>query len=386
MVSLMLPRKVAVFTHSVNIKDGPFPHIATALARGLQELGVSCDVLVLNASDEDKARFPDVSVISLNAKRALFSFIPLIHYIRSQKPAVIFPMPWYFNIIAIWSRLLARTQTKIIIGEHNICSLEASIEHKNSFIIKYLPLLMRYTYPFGNGIIGVSQDTINDLLNEIKVQTSIPKIVIPNPINITYVQQRAKQSIEHPWFKNCNVPVILTVARLARQKQLDVLLRAFSRVVSAIPAKLLILGEGPLRAELEGLCKELGIEKYVSMPGYDSNPCKFMSACDVFVLASAWEGCPVALEEALTCGAAVIVNDAPGGSKDLIEYGKYGMMVPTGNHDALANAIVQILTENNLKKHYQEQACIRSQDFHYLNISKKYLDFYNFVLESKPEN
>ncbi len=88
----MLP-KIAIFTHSVNIKDGPFPHIATALSRGLQELGVSCDVVVLNASDEDKARFPDVTVISLNAKRALFAFIPLIHYMRSQKPNVIFFKP-----------------------------------------------------------------------------------------------------------------------------------------------------------------------------------------------------------------------------------------------------------------------------------------------------
>lgn len=376
----MKPNKIAIFTHSVSIQDGPFTHISTTLARGFQELGVSCDVVVLNVSDEDKARYPDVNVVGLNARRALFSFSPLIRYMREQKPDVILPMPWYFNVMAIWSKLLSRTKAKIIIGEHNICSLEASIEHKNSLRIKYLPLLMRYTYPYGDGIIGVSQDTITDLVNEIKVSTSIPKTVIPNPIDISQVQQRAKQPIDHPWFKECNVPVILTVARLAKQKQLDVLLRAFSRVVSVLPARLLILGEGPLRSELEGLCRELGIEKYVNMPGYDPNPCKFMSACDVFVLASAWEGCPVALEEALTCGAAVIVNDAPGGAKDLIEYGKYGMMVAAGNHDALAKAIIQILTETNLKKHYQEQARIRSQDFQYLNISKKYLEFCKSVL------
>lgn len=372
----MLPNKLAIFTHGINVKDGPFPHICTTLARGFQELGVSCDLVVLNVSDDDQARYPDVNVVGLNARRASLSLLPLIRYMREQKPDAIFPMPWYFNVMAIWSRLLSQTKTKIIIGEHNICSLEASIEHKDSLRIKYLPILMRYTYPYGDGLIGVSQDTITDLVKEIKVQTSIPKTVIPNPINVIQVQQRAKQPIEYPWFKERNVPVILTVARLAKQKQLDVLLRAFSHVLSVLPARLLILGEGPLRAELEGICKELGIEEYVNMPGYDPNPCRFMPVCDVFVLPSAWEGCPVALQEALACGAAVIVNDAPGGAKDLVERGKYGMMVPVGDDGALAEAIIQMLTQPNLKEYYQEQARIRAHDFHYLEISKQYLDFY----------
>lgn len=378
----MLIKRVGIFTHSVNLKDGPFTHISTTLAQGFQELGVDCDVVVLNATDEDKQRYPNINVISLDSKRALLSFSPLIQYMQEQKPDVILPMPWYFNVVATWSRILSGTKTKVIIGEHNICSLEASIEHKNSLHMKYLPLLMRYTYPFGNGIIGVSQDTITDLIDEIKVSTSIPKTVIPNPINIAQVQHRAKQPLDHPWFKEGELPVILTVARMAKQKQLDVLLRAFAAAINVVPARLIILGNGPLRAQLEELCRELEIEKYVSMPGYDTNPCRFMSACDLFVLASAWEGCPVALEEALACGAAVIVNDAPGGSKDLIDYGKYGMMVPAGNHDALAKAIVQMLTQTQLKQHYQQQARIRAQDFHYLNISKQYLDFCNSLLVS----
>ena len=381
----MSVKKIAIFTHSVNLKDGPFTHISTTLALGFQELGIACDVLVLNVTEEDKARYPNINVINLNTKRASASFLALIRYMREQKPDVILPMPWYFNVVAIWAKLFSGTNTKIIIGEHNICSLEASIEHKKSLRVRYLPTLMRYTYPFGDGIIGVSQDTITDLIDQIKVKTSIPKTVIPNPLDINRVQQRAQQPVDHPWFKDSEVPTIVTVARFAKQKQLDVLLRAFLTVLSVIPARLLILGDGPLRAELEALCRELGIEDYVDMPGYDTNPCKYMAACDVFVLASAWEGCPVALEEALACGAAVIVNDAPGGSKDLVNYGKYGMMVPTKDHDALAQAMIQVLTEINLKKHYQEQALIRAQDFHYLAISKNYLDFCDSVLVSDPK-
>lgn len=374
----MKAKKVAIFFHG--IEGGTFTNLAITLARGFKELGVSCDLVVLNASDEEKARYPDVNVVALNAPRAVLSPVSLIRYIREQKPDVIFPMPWYFNVIAIWAKSLSFTHTKIIIGEHNIISLEAGVEHRDKLRIRYLPILMRYTYPYGDGLIAVCQDTITDLVKEIKVSTRIPMTVIHNPIDVERVQQLAGEPIEHPWFREHKVPVIVTVARLAKQKQLDVLIRAFADVVANLPAKLLILGEGPLRAELESLCRELQVEEHVHMPGFDSNPYKFMAAGDVFVLASAWEGCPIALEEALACGAAVIVNDAPGGSKDVIEYGKHGMLVSNRNHHALAEAIIQILSDKNLKRNYQEQALSRSQDFRYLNISKKYLDFCNSVL------
>ena len=100
-----------------------------------------------------------------------------------------------------------------------------------------------------------------------------------------------------------------------------------------------------------------------------------MAQCDVFVLASAWEGCPIALQEAMACGAAVVVTDAPGGMKDIVESGKSGVLVGAGDPDALAAGILQLLMQPELKRHYQEQAKQRSQAFHYRNTSQQYLDF-----------
>jgi len=136
---------------------------------------------------------------------------------------------------------------------------------------------------------------------------------------------------------------------------------------------------------LEQLSRELGIEDAVWMPGYDTNPYRYMAAADVFVLASAWEGCPIALQEAMGCGAAVVVTDAPGGMKDIIEHGKHGLLVPTGNPAALAKGLLQILTDSALKQHYREQAQLRSHDFHYLNTSQQYLDFCQAVLSSSTQ-
>lgn len=364
--------KVSILTH--DISGGTFTNLCTALVRGMNELGVDANLVILYASPEELARYPDIPIVTLNVKRTVFSLGATIRYLREHQPDVILPMPWYFNIVAVWARSLAGVSTKVILGEHNIISLEAGIEHRSKPHLRFLPVLMRYVYPHGDGLIGVSKDTIVDLVETLKVAANIPMRVVLNPINPERVQQLSQTVIDHSWFQQ-EIPIIVTAARMAKQKQLDGLLQAFAQVTKVTPARLLILGDGPLRTELEDLSRDLGIADAVWMPGYDPNPYRYMAKADVFVLASGWEGCPVALQEAMACGAAVIVTEAPGGMKDIVEYGKSGMMVPAGKPEALAEGILKILMEPALQKHYREQAKRRSQDFHYLNTSQQYLDF-----------
>ncbi len=365
--------KISILTHDIG--GGTFTNLCTALVRGFQELGANCQLVVLKASDEEMARYPDVPIVSLNVQRTAFSLQPTVRYLRAYQPDLLFPMPWYFNVVAVWARYLAGVSTKVVLGEHNIISLEAGIEHRDKPHLRFLPVLMRYTYPHGDGLIGVSKDTITDLVETLKIPAKIPMRVVLNPINRDRVEQLVQSPIEHPWFHPQEVPVIVTAARLAKQKQLDGLLRAFAQVNQVMPARLVILGEGPLRAELERLCQELGVAEAVWMPGYDTNPYRYMAAADVFVLASAWEGCPIALQEAMACGAPVVVTDAPGGMKDIVEYGQHGVLVPTGEPQALARGLLQILQNPDLKQHYRQQSLLRSQDFHYLNTSRQYLEF-----------
>lgn len=369
----MTAPKVSILTH--DISGGTFTNLCTDLVRGFQELGVESHLVVLNATESELARFPEIPIVSLGVKRTAFSLPATVRYLQQYQPNVLLPMPWYFNVVAVLARSLARVKTKVVLGEHNIISLESSIEHRDKLHLRFLPVLMRYTYPHSDGLVGVSKDTITDLVETLKIPAKIPMQVILNPINVDRIQPLAQAEIVHPWFQQHDIPVIVTAARLAKQKQLDGLLRAFAQVVNIMPARLLILGEGPLRGELEELSRELGVANAVWMPGYDPNPYRYMAQCDVFVLASAWEGCPIALQEAMACGAAVVVTDAPGGMKDIVESGKSGVLVGAGDPDALAAGILQLLMQPELKRHYQEQAKQRSQAFHYRNTSQQYLDF-----------
>jgi len=161
-----MPR-ISILTH--DISGGTFTNLCTALVRGFQNLGVDCNLVVLNASDQELAKFSDIPIVTLNVKRTAFSLLATIRYLREYKPDVILPMPWYFNIVGILAKYLSGAKTKIIIGEHNIISLEASIEHRDKFHLRFLPVLMRYIYPLGDGLIGVSKDTITDLVENLNI-------------------------------------------------------------------------------------------------------------------------------------------------------------------------------------------------------------------------
>jgi glycosyltransferase involved in cell wall biosynthesis len=105
------------------------------------------------------------------------------------------------------------------------------------------------------------------------------------------------------------------------------------------PARLVILGEGEQRPDLERLARELDIAADVDLPGFQPNPYAFMARADVFVLSSRVEGMPLAIVEALACGCPVVSTDCPSGPAEVLEYGRYGRLVPVGDDAALAAAL-----------------------------------------------
>jgi glycosyltransferase involved in cell wall biosynthesis len=142
-----------------------------------------------------------------------------------------------------------------------------------------------------------------------------------------------------------DAPVIGTVGRLAEVKQQGVLIRAFARVVPAFPAaRLVLVGDGPLRAELEELAGSLGLGGAVLFTGYQPNPERFLAAMDVFVLPSRAEAMPLVIPEAWAASRPVIASRV-GGIPELIEDGKTGLLVDPGDVDGLAARLRQVLAD-----------------------------------------
>jgi glycosyltransferase involved in cell wall biosynthesis len=107
----------------------------------------------------------------------------------------------------------------------------------------------------------------------------------------------------------------------------------------------MILGNGPLKAELEAFARELGIADQVALPGFVHNPLPYMRRAAAFVLTSDYEGFGNTIVEALGCGTPVVSVDCPFGPTEILEGGRYGRLVPRHDVEALAHALSPDLRE-----------------------------------------
>ena len=168
---------------------------------------------------------------------------------------------------------------------------------------------------------------------------------IYNPVVTPDVRMKAEEQANHPWLSDGGPPVILAVGRLSRQKDYPTLIKAFALLAKRRPCRLVILGQGEQRAEIEELATKLDVADRVSLPGWVENPFAFMSRASLFVLSSIYEGLPTVLIEAMACGCPCVSTDCPAGPSEILEDGRLGPLVPVGDDAALAEAMERVLAQ-----------------------------------------
>jgi glycosyltransferase involved in cell wall biosynthesis len=148
--------------------------------------------------------------------------------------------------------------------------------------------------------------------------------------------------------------LIVTASRLAPQKRLSVMLRAFR----ALPdAHLAVLGQGPDMSALRSQASTLGIEERIHWLGFRQDAIDFIRAADVFCLSSVWEGVPLAAQEAILTGTPIVAT-AVGGMPELVEDGRSGRLVPPDDADALRAALDQVLTDPDIARSFSREAAL----------------------------
>jgi glycosyltransferase involved in cell wall biosynthesis len=324
-----------------NLSGGGAQRVAINLAIEFLRLGYQVDFVLARTEGELLRDLPmQINLVELKVSRVLFAIHGLAKYLRTIKPHAIIAAPNHTHQAVLFTKIVWRIDTRIIlrIGNH------VSTVRENSTKIqeKIYPFIIWLFQSFVDRFIAVSQSVADDLTKEIKI--SPERItVIYNPVLRDEINLRKNSNLEHPWFNDKSKPVILAVGRLVTQKDYPTLLHAFAIVRKHRSAKLVILGDGPLLGKLQELVDGLGIQNDVAFLGFDINPYRYMSRCKVFVLASAWEGFPNVLAEALACGSQAVATDCPGGSAEILTGGKFGFLCPVGDPTALAETIIQAI-------------------------------------------
>lgn len=352
--------RIALFVPSLN--GGGAQQVIVTLANAFAERGLNTDlVLAMNQGPYRDRVAPEVRVIDLKAARTLTSLPALMRYLRSEQPNALLSTLMYANVVATFALRAARTDTRLVLREAN--SISRSHTRQKSLISRAIRLGAIWAYRSSDRVIGVSRGVADDLRNVLNLSKN-KSVVIHNPA----VRDEVLAQAENVTADN-DVPTIISVGRLAEQKDFSTLLRAFAILRQTRKAQLIILGEGQKRDELEHLAFKLNLKDDVHMPGFVNDPYSYMTKASVFVLSSQWEGCPNVLIEAMACGTPVVSTDCPSGPAEILEDGRWGRLVPVGDVEAMAKAI-----DLTLDSPPPDGLVDRAMDFHVDRIAEEYLN------------
>jgi glycosyltransferase involved in cell wall biosynthesis len=283
---------------------------------------------------------PAIPVEFLRPKRRIQITPRLARIMRAKRFDAMLSSPRNFPPLLV--KQMCFLPTRVVIREASTNSVALKQVKRPFKELVAIRLGYRFLYPSADAVVAPSRGVAGSLLQLSPIP--IQKVhVIYNPVVSPELYEKADAPVEHPWFQPHQPPVVLAAGRLVALKGYDTLLRAFARVRQQTPVRLVILGEGPERPNLERLAAELGVAADVDMPGFDPNPFRYMKRAGVFVLSSRYEGLPNVLIQALACGCPVVSTDCPSGPSEILDGGRYGALVPVDDVEAMAGAIVRAL-------------------------------------------
>jgi glycosyltransferase involved in cell wall biosynthesis len=263
--------------------------------------------------------------------------------IRTEKPTVVVSFLTNVNVMTLLATV--GLSVPVVVSERTFPG--------RSDPGRALRVLRQLTYARATTVVMLASAGAKWLSQNIPAARSV---VIPNPVPFPLTQGHPPVDVEGSIRKGRKV--LLGAGRLDDTKQFDRLLASFDTLADAYPDwDLVIVGEGPDRAALEALIKQLGREDRVSMPGRVGNIGDWYARADIYVLSSRVEGFPNTLAEAMAHGCAAVSYDCETGPSDIIIDGVDGLLVrPVGDVKALAEAMAMLMRDSHLRERMRQQA------------------------------
>ena len=303
--------------------------------------GIQVDLVLIDERRSLNGFVPEgARVFNLRVSKLRNSVGPLMRYLKAERPAGVHVLMWPLTSLAVIAQKLSGVSSRLIVSDHSLLSIQYAswgILHR---------LVMRAslatTYRASSARVGVSNAVAEDLAKLSGLERE-RFTVIYNSALISTDQGYTTGAAEVAW-RGWRGKRILSVGRLKASKNFALLIGSFRRLLSRMDARLMILGTGELAEDLASHIAALGLTGKVILPGHVADPVPFYLSADLFVLSSNYEGFGNVIVEALACGLPVVSTDCPGGPREILDYGRYGHLVPVGDEVALEAAIAASLS------------------------------------------
>jgi glycosyltransferase involved in cell wall biosynthesis len=363
------PLRIALFTTMVS--RGAFAAAFAGMAWALRAQGVSSVDVLFYKEDLEHARRafpPNVRFVKLRGGRGLRAMGDLRGYLDRTRPDFLISAPVFVNLIAIVTSFVSRWRWsggRVVITHHHPIELAHQNNRKdNKWLAKAL-------YRFASGSFGVSPGAVSDACR----QTYLDPARVPCIPNILGPCEEPETASSHPWLDQKSGFVFVSVSRLVKLKNIDLLVRSFARLARAREARLLICGDGPEREHLHGLIDALGLSDRVDLCGYVPSARLFMRKADAFVLASNEEGFGQVFTEAMSMGCPIIATRSLGGGAEyVLDGGRHGMLVPCNDERALAEAMLRMMDES-VRSEYAARSRERARAFTPEHVGRELIEF-----------
>lgn len=321
------------------LRAGGAQKVATVLSRHWAALGHEVELITFEGPDATPhfGLPPGVKLTAIGVAsgtgnllgRSLQRTLRLRSALQRMRPDIGVAFMAETNAIAIAA---ARTCGLPVVVSERVHPAHSAVGHIRD-------ILRRIAYPMSDAL--VVQTT--DIAEYCRAAFRTPTVVLANPV------ERAKVTVPPARGKAAGRR-ILAAGRLTPQKGYDVLIRAFAAIADKHPAwRLTIVGDGEERGALQALIEQHGLGARVDMPGTVADIEPALGACDLFVHPARHEGFPNALTEALATGCAVVATDCPGASRELLQDGRYGALVPVDDVVAVAREMSRLMGDDELR-------------------------------------
>lgn len=228
---------------------------------------------------------------------------------------------------------------------------------------------------------------VADDLRQLHSRVAAKIHVLPNPVDIEHVRRLSDEPLtneERRFVNQLSRPLIVTVGRLADQKNHTMLLEALASLRESIDASLMVIGDGPLRADLEERVRCLGLVDHVWFTGWRASPHRLVKESDVFALTSRFEGFGSVLVEAMALGIPVVSTDAPSGPRYVLDNGSAGVLVGGTNPKVFGEAIKNVLTDELLYRDLARSGRERADEFDAPSVLHRYWQIVSGAPRSEP--
>ncbi len=359
-----------------DLRGGGAERLYILLANHWHAQGIKVDFVLMRRRGDLLGLLPDgIGIVDLGADRIREVILPFARYLRKARPDIVIAAMWPLTSAAVLSWRLAGKPGHLYLSDHIQLSISCVQELNMSPWV--LAAVMRLTYPAASGLIAVSEGVKQDMCR-LGGFTDSQVRVIYNPAATGVSPQPEPKSVREKLWGAGFDHHILSVGTLKAQKDHATLIRAFALLPASLNAKLTILGEGSLRAELAALARQLGFQDRVAMPGFVSDTYPWYRTADLFVLSSRWEGFGNVIVEALECGVPIVSTDCQSGPAEILENGRIGRLVPIQDPAALAASIAESL-RNPVDR---ELLMRRAREFSVSAIADQYFDYFGLHKEN----